>query len=152
MEPTRTAVEERRLGRSVLAVIAGMLAGAFLSLGTDELLHVLKVYPPWNEPMRDAGLNALALGYRIVYDTLGSYLTARLAPRRPMRHALIGGAIGLVPTIGGVIAATQVDLGPIWYPIALAVSVMPTAWLGGILHGVSARQDTRVKKEVQVRP
>jgi len=82
MEPTRTAMEERRLGRSVLAVIAGMLAGAFLSLGTDELLHLLKVYPPWNEPMRAAGLNALALGYRIVYDTLGSYVTARLRAGR----------------------------------------------------------------------
>jgi hypothetical protein len=145
MELTRAAAEGPRLGRSVLAVAAGILAGAFLSLATDELLHVLKVYPPWNEPMRDAALNALALGYRIVYDTFGSYVTARLAPRRPMRHALIGGAIGLVPTIGGVIAATQVDLGPIWYPIALAVSVMPTAWLGGILHGVSSRQDTRVR-------
>jgi hypothetical protein len=145
MELIRAVVEKPRLGRSVLAVVAGILAGAILSLGTDELLHVLKVYPPWNEPMRDAALNALALGYRIVYDTLGSYLTARLAPRRPMRHALIGGAIGLVPTIGGVIAATQVDLGPIWYPIALAVSVMPTAWLGGILHAVSSRQDTHVR-------
>ena len=132
----------------MLAVATGILAGAFLSLGTDQLLHVLKVYPPWNEPMRDASLNALALGYRIVYDTLGSYLTARLAPHHPMRHALIGGAIGLVLSIGGVVAATQVDLGPIWYPIALALSVMPTAWLGGILHGVSSRQDIRVKKAV----
>ena len=136
------------MGRSVLAVAAGILAGAFLSLGTDELLHLLKIYPPWNEPMRDAGLNALALSYRIVYDTFGSYLTARLAPRHPMRHALIGGAIGLVLSIVGVIAATQVDLGPIWYPIALAVSVMPTSWLGGILHGVSSRQDTRVRETI----
>jgi len=110
------------MGRSVLAVAAGILAGAVLSLGTDQLLHVLKVYPPWNEPMRDAGLNALALGYRLVYDTFGSYLTARLAPRRPMRHALIGGAIGLVPTVGG------------------------------ILHGISSQQHTRVEKDVQVRP
>lgn len=25
-------------------------------------------------------------------------------------------------------------LGPAWYPIALALSVFPTAWLGGVLH------------------
>jgi len=25
-------------------------------------------------------------------------------------------------------------LGPVWYPIALALSVFPTAWLGGTMH------------------
>src|SRR5215469_708391 len=99
--------------KSLLAIVLGILAGAFLSLGTDQLLHVLRIYPPWNEPMRDPALNALALGYRLIYDTFGGYLTARLAPRNPMRHALIGGAIGLVPSIAGIVAATQVDLGPI---------------------------------------
>jgi hypothetical protein len=146
MEATSIAVEDARIGRSVLAVVLGILAGAFLSLGTDQLLHMLRVYPPWNEPMRDAALNALALAYRVVYDTFGSYLTARLAPRHPMRHALIGGAIGLVPSIAGVVAATQVDLGPIWYPIALALSVLPTAWLGGALHRINSRQETRVRE------
>lgn len=145
MERTVIATtSDRHLGRSTLAIVLGIFAGALLSLGTDEVLHILKVYPPWNEPMRDTGLNALALAYRIVYDTFGSFVTARLAPRHPMRHALIGGAIGLVPSIGGVVAATQLDLGPIWYPIALAASVMPTAWLGGVLHRLSSRQQTLV--------
>jgi hypothetical protein len=148
MELTGVVAEGRRPGRSVLAVALGILAGAFLSLGTDQLLHVLRIYPPWNEPMRDAALNALALGYRLIYDTFGSYLTARLAPRNPMRHALIGGAIGLVPSIAGIVAATQVDLGPIWYPVALAASVMPTAWLGGMLHRIALRQDARVRQTI----
>jgi hypothetical protein len=148
MELTGVVTAERRPGRSVLAVVLGILTGAFLSLGTDQLLHVLKIYPPWNEPMRDAALNALALGYRLVYDTFGSYLTARLAPRNPMRHALIGGAIGLVASIAGIVAATQVDLGPIWYPVALAVSVMPTAWLGGVLHRVSSRHDVHGRETI----
>ena len=148
MELTGVVTKERRPGRSVLAVVLGILTGAFLSLGTDQLLHVLRIYPPWDKPMRDAGLNALALGYRLIYDTFGSYLTARLAPRNPMRHALIGGAIGLVPSIAGIVAATQVDLGPIWYPVALAVSVMPTAWLGGVLHRVSAGQDIHGRETI----
>ena len=148
MELTGVVTAERRPGRSVLAVVLGILAGAFLSLGTDQLLHVLRIYPPWNEPMRDPALNALALGYRLIYDTFGGYLTARLAPRNPMRHALIGGAIGLVPSIAGIVAATQVDLGPIWYPVALAVSVMPTAWLGGVLHRVSSRHDIHGRETI----
>jgi hypothetical protein len=51
-----------------------------LSLGAGQLLHMLAIYPPWNEPMRDPMLNLLALPYRIVCDTFDSYLTARLAP------------------------------------------------------------------------
>ena len=139
MELTVAASTHRRLGRSTLAILLGLVAGAVLSLGTDQVLHVLKVYPPWNEPMYDTRLNLLALSYRMTYDTFGSYLAARLAPRNPMRHALILGAIGLVPSVAGVIAATKIELGPIWYPVALAVSVMPTAWLGGQLHRISSR-------------
>src|SRR5215471_14764438 len=148
MELTGVVTKERRPGRSVLAVVLGILTGAFLSLGTDQLLHVLRIYPPWDEPMRDPALNTLALCYRLVYDTFGGYLTARLAPHNPMRHALIGGAIGLVPSIAGIVAATQIDLGPIWYPVALAVSVMPTAWLGGVLHRVSSGQDIHSRETI----
>jgi hypothetical protein len=118
----------------VAAVLLGFVAVVVLSLGTDQLFHVLNVYPPWGEPMRDPGLNLLALGYRLVYDTFGSYLTARLAPHAPMRHALIGGAIGLAVCAAGAIATIPMDLGPAWYPIALAASALPTAWLGGRLH------------------
>ena len=139
MALTGTLTEPRRIGRSVAAILSGLVAGAALSLGTDQLLHVLKVYPPWGEPMYAAGLNALALSYRVVYDTFGSYLAARFAPSNSMRHALIVGAIGLVPSVAGVVAATKIDLGPMWYPIALAASVMPTAWIGGVLHRVSSR-------------
>jgi hypothetical protein len=139
MASTGTTTAPSRIGRSTAAILAGLVAGAALSLGTDQLLHVIRIYPPWGVPMYDARLNLLALSYRIVYDTFGSYLAARLAPRNPMRHALITGAIGLVPSVAGVVAATQVDLGPLWYPVALAVSVMPTAWLGGVLHRISSR-------------
>jgi hypothetical protein len=83
--------------------------------------------------MRDSGLNLLALAYRLVYDTLGSYITARLAPHAPMRHALIGGVLGLVLCAAGAIATIPMDLGPAWYPILLTLSALPTAWLGGLL-------------------
>jgi hypothetical protein len=86
----------RRLGRSVAALFFGFVAVVVLSLGTDEVLHLLKVYPPWNQSMYDSGLCLLALSYRIVYTILGSYIAAKYAPRNPMRHALILGAVGTV--------------------------------------------------------
>jgi hypothetical protein len=112
----------------------GFLAVVILSLGTDQVLHVLKVYPPWGEPMHDASLNLLALAYRCVYGVVGGYVTARFAPHSPMGHALVGGAIGFVLSLVGVIAATRMDLGPVWYPIGIALSALPCAWLGGVIH------------------
>jgi len=97
------------------------------------VLHVIRVYPPWGQPMYQPGLNLLALSYRVVYGVVGGYVIARFAPYSPMLHALSGGIAGFVVSAAGVIAATQVDLGPLWYPIALAISAVPCAWLGGKL-------------------
>jgi hypothetical protein len=124
----------RRPWRSTGAVLAGFLAVFVLSLGTDQVLHMLNVYPPWGQPM-SGGLFAVATAYRIVYTVAGGYITARLAPHAPLRHALILGLVGLVPGIAGVmIALAKPDLGPLWYPIALVVTGLPCAWLGGALY------------------
>lgn len=120
---------------SIVAILIGFFSVAFLSLATDQVLHVLNVYPPWGEPMWDPRLNLLALSYRTVYTILGGYLTARLAPRAPMRHVAILGIIGTVMATAGAIAAMSVaDFGPNWYPIALAVTGFPCVWLGGRLN------------------
>jgi hypothetical protein len=127
------------MARSIIAVVTGFVAVAGLSLATDQLLHVLNVYPPWGQPIYETGLNALALSYRIVYTLLGGWLTARLAPRAPMRHVTILAVIGLFAgTAGAIVAITQADLGPSWYPIAIAVTAFPCTWLGGRL-GVERR-------------
>ena len=125
----------RRRGRSVLAVFLGFIAVVILSLGTDQILHVFKVYPPWGVPMWDPGLNALALSYRVVFTIAGGYIAARFAPYAPMRHAVALGIIGLIPGAAGAIyAVTKSDLGPSWYPIALALVGLPCCWIGGALY------------------
>ncbi len=128
------------MARSIIAVVAGFLTVAGLSLATDQLLHVLEVYPPWGQPMWETSLNALALSYRIVYTLLGGFITARLAPRAPMRHVTVLALIGLAAgTLGAIVAITQADLGPNWYPIALAVTAYPCTWSGGRLSGRRCR-------------
>jgi hypothetical protein len=141
VQVTRTSTRPRRPLRSTAAVLLGLVVVVVLSLGTDQVLHVLEVYPPWGQPMYDTGLNLLALAYRSAYAVVGSYTAARLAPRAPMRHALALGFVGLALSVAGAIAAIAADLGPIWYPVALVLTALPCAWLGGVLH--RARQAGR---------
>jgi hypothetical protein len=127
----------RRLLRSIAAVFAGALAAIVLSLGTDAALSALGGFPTLGEPMSDRML-LLATVYRTVYGIAGAYLAARLAPDRPMRHALILGTLGLVVSTAGAVATWNKEpaLGHEWYPLALVVLALPPAWLGGRLREI----------------
>ncbi len=124
----------RRTGRSIWAVVAGLLAIVILSTATDFVLHSTGVFPPPGEPM-PAGLWLLATAYRIVFSVLGCWITARLAPNRPMRHALILGVVGVLISTAGTLATWDKGpgFGPKWYPIGLILVAVPCAWLGGKL-------------------
>src|ERR1041385_7946282 len=98
-----TEPSPRQIGRSILAILAGFLATAVLSVSADLILHAIGVFPPWGQPMSD-GLFVIATLYRIIFTVLGGYLTARLAPNEPMMHALILGIIGFVLAIPGAAA------------------------------------------------
>lgn len=127
-----TPAPPRRIGRSVAALLAAIVANVVLAFVIDELLHVLAVYPPWGVPMYATSLNALALSYRLVIAVLGGVIVARLAPRAPVRHALFLAAIGLVLGALGVVVAFTHDLGPVWYPIALALLSPPAGIAGAV--------------------
>jgi hypothetical protein len=124
----------RRLGRSLLALLAGMLVGIVLSIGTDVVLHVIGLFPPLGEPVSSPPL-VLATVYRLVYGVIASYVAARLAPSQPMTHALVLGMLGFVVSIVGAVVTWNKGpaFGPHWYPVALVVLAIPTAWLGGKL-------------------
>ncbi|HKV82526.1 MAG TPA: hypothetical protein VJP02_30540 [Candidatus Sulfotelmatobacter sp.] len=129
----------RRVGRSIWAIVAGFLAVVILSTATDIVLHQLGIYPPLGQRMADR-LFVWATVYRTIYGIFGSYLTARLAPSRPMWHALLGAGIGMLIGTAGAIATWNKDLGPHWYPVALVVEGIPCAWIGAKLHGFQARR------------
>lgn len=126
--PETRGQSPRRLGRSVGAIFAGFVAVVVLSLGTDFGLHATGIFPPFGQAMSGA-LFLLATVYRTVYGVAGSYITARVAPYRPMLHALVGGAIGLTVAITGTVVTWNrgPEFGPHWYPIALVLLGMPTA-------------------------
>ena len=130
----------RRVLRRTGAVLAGLLAVIILSIGTYAALHATGVFPPWGQPMVDA-LFLLATAYRTVYGVAGSYIAARLAPDRPMLHALALGVVGLAVSIAGAAATWDAGpaFGPKWYPLSLIALAMPCAWAGGRLLQLRAR-------------
>jgi len=117
--------------KSIGAVLAGFIFIVITHTGTDAILEGLGVLPKGNLFV-GTGLILLVLAYRTVFSLLGGYLAAKLAPRKPMQHALILGLIGLILSTAGAFVAA--DLGPAWYAWTLAVLALPIAGLGGKLY------------------
>jgi len=123
------------IGRSILCIVAGFIAVVVLSFGTDYLLHLVAGFPKLGEVYTDKQFLWAAI-YRTLYGIVGSYVTAAVAPRYPMKHALIGGAIGFILNLLGTVATWNhvPSLGPHWYPLSLLIGTFPTAWLGAQLY------------------
>jgi len=114
--------------KSIRAVVAGVLAIIIVTTIVDIVLHAIHVYPPMDQPMNNA-LALLATTYRVVISVAGAYLTARLAPDRPLRHAMILGFVGVVLGLAGAVAIWNMGLGPRWYPVMLVILAIPNAGL-----------------------
>jgi len=116
--------------KSIGAILAGFVLVVILSILTDLIMVSTGLMKdPFD--LNTTGFIIFVIGYRSFYGVAGAYLTAALAPDRPLRHAMIGGAISFALTIVG--AATMWHLPPHWYPISLIITALPCAWLGGQL-------------------
>ena len=123
--------------KSAGAVVAGFLTVVVLSMGTDSVMEKTGIFPPISaQGLFVTWMLALALAYRIVFTILGGYVTAWLAPQNAMKHVWTLAIIGQLGGIAGVIAGW--NLSSHWYPIAIAVTAIPSVWLGGWL---KMRQD-----------
>jgi len=118
--------------KSIGAVLAGFLAVGILHTVTDLILEKAGIFPSPDQPAAlETKFLAIAAVYRNIYNVLGGWITARLAPNRPVGHALILGAIGTIANIAGGIVMWKI--GAHWYPLLLAVLALPSCWLGGVL-------------------
>jgi uncharacterized membrane protein len=117
--------------KSIGAILAGMITIVVLSAGTDAALEAAGIFTPPDQGFFTTWMVILAFVYRSIYTVAGGYVTARLAPDRPIRHAVILGILGIILGSVGVVVAW--DLAPHWYPIALVVTALPCTWFGGRL-------------------
>ncbi|HTD82871.1 MAG TPA: hypothetical protein VK648_03675 [Gemmatimonadaceae bacterium] len=121
--------------RSVWAVLAGFIVIVITSSAMDAVMHVTGIFPPVGQAMSD-GLFAWATVYRIIFSIIGCYVTARLAPNRPLSHALWLGYLGVVVSAVATVVTWNKGpaFGPHWYPIALVLVAIPCAWIGSKIY------------------
>ena len=127
--------------KSIGAVLAGFIFIGVTHTGTDAILENAGVLPKDNLWV-GTGLILVVLGYRAAWSLIGCYLTARLAPANPLRHALILGGIGTVLSVVGAVVTADMNLGPAWYAWTLAAITMPVAWLGGTIFTKTMKKQT----------
>lgn len=127
------AHSNRDIVASLFAVGAGLIVISALAFATDSVLQAAGVLPLVGEKRFQTTHALLALTYHASFVVLGCYLAARLAPNRPMAHALVLGAVGFVMSILGLLAIIAGNLAPAWYGWTLIVLSFPLAWVGGRL-------------------
>jgi len=117
-----------KIAKIIGAILAGFLAVVILSTVADLAVSSSGLFPPINTtPML-----AFALAYRILFTILGGAITAWISPESKMRSVWILAGLGQLAGIAGVFAGW--NLSAHWYPLALALTAIPSVWLGGWLY------------------
>ncbi len=119
------------IARSVFAVVIGFLFIGVLAAGTGAALSAAGYLPANGGTLLETGPVLLEAAYVALFAIAGCWLAARLAPNRPMRHALILGLLGLAFNIVGAVATW--GQRPDWAMALNLALVMPYAWIGGRL-------------------
>ena len=116
--------------KSIGAILIGLVTIFILALLTDLFFFwgviSSNIFP-------EAVLFLLMVIYRTLYAIFGGYITARLAPQKPMKHVMILGALLTLGRI--VVAAAVIDMNTLpWYALGAAVVALPSVWIGGKLY------------------
>ena len=119
--------------RGIGAVLAGVIFIVVSHSATDFVLEARGIFTPPSQGFHTTWMVVTATIYRCIYTVVGGYLTAALAPNRPMDYTLALGVIGIVAGTLAAIVTIPMSIAPAWYPIALAVLALPCTWLGGKL-------------------
>jgi hypothetical protein len=136
------------MARSAAAIVAGVVTNVVLSMATDGLLRAVGVFPSGGGQM-SSGLFAVATAYRVLFGGISGYVAARLAPERPIGHAVLLGAVGFALSMMGAMATWNAgqEFGPKWYPIALVVTAIPSALAGGVFAARRGRDADAVVRD-----
>ena len=121
--------------RSIFAVVGGFLVTAVLSLGADGVLVNLAAGSFTKSGQTESlFLLVLMLFYTLFFLAFGGYVTALIAKRAELAHALVLGLLGLALS---VFAAMQnAETMPLWWHLTFLILLVPAVLVGGSLRMV----------------
>jgi len=117
--------------RSFLAILAGFLTITILG---NILGQIMLHFGPSSFYQGDIFTTKGAVASLLcaqLCNVVGGYVTGRVAPRRPIFHAVILGLIGVVTTIWVAIALWKLE--PLWYHFGTILLALPVIAAGGWL-------------------
>ena len=129
------------MARSILAVVVGFVVTGLLIFGTTTALtqSLPSAFDARQVPTSTGMLLFMHL-YVAIYATLGCWLAARLAPSRPMLHAMIVGGLGVAVNAAN---PNIWDLYPWWSNVfSIASPIIFARIAGTIREGQLARAGT----------
>ena len=118
--------------KSILAILAGFAAWSVLWLAGNAALGAL--FPAQFDAQgftRSAAILVTVLATSVVESLIAGYLTALVARRAPVKHALVLGLIQL--GIGIAVQASVWERIPVWYHLSFLALLLPAHVMGGIL-------------------
>jgi len=118
--------------KSIGAILAGFVLTVILSLGTDFALNAVSFLKMENFKENSTIVVLVVIIYRFIFNVVGCYLTAKLAPSSPMKHCLIIGIIGTVLSLAASIAMWN-EAVP-FYNILVILMSIPSAYVGAKLY------------------
>jgi hypothetical protein len=122
----------KSLLHSLGAIVAGFALTIPFALGADAAMRAF--FPSAFDASggtRDTRMLLSMIAYSFAFGALGCFVAARLAPRRPLLHALVLGCIALLISLAATVSLWST--APAWYHLASLGLVLPGAWLGGSL-------------------
>ena len=144
------------MGRSFLAVFLGLLLAMVVAFVLEIVGHL--VYPPppgldladpaalrsFTESIPAGAFVLLLVGW-LVGAAAGGWLAARLAPRAPIVHALIVGAIILMGAVSTMVMIPH----PVWVWCVALIELPSAAYVGARLAGRPKALDRTIAAATQ---
>jgi len=118
------------MGRSILAVVAGVVLWSVLWVSFN--MGMQAAFPAIIDPTRYLDHVPVLITYIVVSFILSvaaGWVTALVAGRKPVQHALALGVVQLMLGIG--FEASYWSLLPVWYHVVFLALLVPGNLLGG---------------------
>ena len=120
----------KNIFKSIGVILLAFITIALLSIITDFLLESIGLLPNPKKGLFDTWAIILVLVYRGIYTIFAGFIIARLAPSKPILHAIILGAIGIIITVLAINDPSVADKAPLWFGYTMAAITIPCLWLG----------------------